>query len=208
MLDDKVHDALFSDATIKLGEMHWALLKSESAMDSKRWKLTEATIGSIFSTHEETEFGEEVGRDEIHWWIFEKETDVDELLANTEQVLESAQTLKNAAAKQKGKEPESYRELLLTLKGFAEQCRSEIDSLHAYVGWLMKRDVMAPRILFTYRVWGSTRMSDRRLNVEGPENAKVEHEQAACPHRNRAGRARAQEPSLRRYLQQNWTRDL
>ena len=30
---------------------------------------------------------------------------------------------------------------------------------------------MAPRILFTYRVWGSTLMSDRRIDVEGEENA-------------------------------------
>ncbi len=99
-----------------------------------------------------TDFGKEVAMDEIHWWIFEKETDVDELLANTERTLKAAHTLKNASAKLKGREPDSYRGLLLTLRDFAEQHRAEIDSLHGYVGWLMKRDVMAPRILFTYRV--------------------------------------------------------
>ncbi len=104
MLDEKVHDVLFSDATIKLGEIHWTLLRSASSMDSKRWKVIEGTMGS---SHEDTEFGKEVGLDKIHWWIFKKETDVDELIAKTQGTLESVQTLKNAFAKLKSKEPES-----------------------------------------------------------------------------------------------------
>jgi len=60
--------------------------------------------------------------------------------------------LKNAASKLKNHEPDSYEELLLTLRNFAEQHRAQIDALYDYVSWLMKRDVMAPRILFTYRV--------------------------------------------------------
>jgi hypothetical protein len=115
-------------------------------MDGQRWQC---------STGETTAFGKEVGLDEIHWWVFEKETDVDELLAKTERTLESVQALKQPASKLKNNEPESYLDLLLTLKDFAEQHRANIDSLHEYVSWLMKRDVMAPRILFTYRVWGS-----------------------------------------------------
>jgi hypothetical protein len=169
MLDSKVHEVLFSDATIKLGEIHWTLLRSASAMDSKRCTVTEASIGS---NYEDTEFGKEVGRDEIHWWIFQRETDVDELLVKTRQALESAQVLKKASTKLKSREPESYSGLLLTLRNFAEQYATEIDSLQEYVGWLMNRDVMAPRILFTYRVWGSTRMSDRHMNIDDEENAR------------------------------------
>ena len=164
MLDDKdqVHETLFSDAALKLGEIHWTLLKSASVMDSQRWQS---------STHETTAFGKEVGLDEIHWWVFEKETDVDELLARTERTLESVQALKKAAAKLKNNEPDSYRDLLLTLRDFAEKRCADVDSLHDYVSWLMKRDVMAPRVLFTYRVWGSTRMSDRHINVDDQDNA-------------------------------------
>ena len=40
-------------------------------------------------------------------------------------------------------------------KAFAEQHRSEVYALHDYVMWLANRHLMAPRILFTYRVWGS-----------------------------------------------------
>lgn len=164
MLDDEnqVHESLFSESTLKLGEIHWTLLKSASVMDGQRWHG---------STYKNTAFGKEVGGDEIHWWVFEKETDVDELLAITEQTLGSVQTLKQASSILKKNTPESYLDLLLTLKEFAEEHRAEIESLHECVSWLMKRDVMAPRILFTYRVWGSTRMSDRCINVEGKENA-------------------------------------
>ncbi|HKY28645.1 MAG TPA: ATP-binding protein [Pyrinomonadaceae bacterium] len=170
MLDDKdkMHEVVFSDTTLKLGEIHWTLLKSAELMDGKQWKVEKGPIGS---TRGLTKFGKEVGGDEIHWWIFEKETDVDELFTRTKNTLESAQTLKDAASKLKSKEPESYEGLLVTLKDFAEQHRVEIDSLHDYVGWLMKRDMMAPRILFTYRVWGSTRRGDRQLNVKDEENA-------------------------------------
>ena len=132
MLDDKdkVHEVLFSDTTLKLGEIHWTLLKSAEVMDSKRWKVNKGPIGS---TQELTEFGKEVGMDEIHWWIFEKETEVDELLARSKSALESAQVLKNAAAKLKNHEPDSYEELLLTLRKFAEQHRALIDALYDYV---------------------------------------------------------------------------
>lgn len=159
---DEVHEMVYSEATLKLGEVHWTLLKSADVMDSQRWQS---------STHETTAFGKEVGLDEIHWWVFDKETDVDELLAKTERTLESVQALKNAASKLKNNEPESYRDLLLTLRDFAEKHRAEVESLHDYVSWLMKRDVMAPRILFTYRIWGSTRMSDRHINVDDQDYA-------------------------------------
>ena len=167
MLDDKVHDALFSDTTVKLGEIHWMLLKSSSVMAAKRWTTTKGPIGHI---QESTDFGKEVGIDEIHWWVFERETDVDELSAQTQVTLDSVQVLKDAATQLKSNEPKSYRQLLQNLKEFAEQHSNEIDIFHRYVNWLMKRDIMAPRILFTYRVWGSTRMSDRELNVDDQDN--------------------------------------
>lgn len=165
-LDDKVPELLFSDITLRIGEIHWMLLKSVCAMDAKRWDRKRGKIGC---TYEPTQFGQEVGMDEIHWWVFEREKDVDELCATTENLLESAQSLKNASARLNFKEPKSYEQILLTLKNFAQQHSLDIDSLHGYVGWLMKRDVMAPGILFTYRVWGTSRMSDRYMNLAEDE---------------------------------------
>jgi len=151
-VDEKVQGALFSDATLVLGEIHWAVLKAARAMDRERWDKVKREFGSQY---EDTAFGKEVGMDEIHWWIFEKEPDVDELLAKTEEALKAAQVLKNASVKLKGGEPESYEKLLLSLRAFAEQHRSEVYALHDYVMWFANRHLMAPRILFTYRVWGS-----------------------------------------------------
>lgn len=170
MLDDQVHEVLFSDATLKLGEIHGALLNSAHIMDKERWVPAKTESG--FTTHEWTEFGNHVGQDEINWWIVENETNLDELLAITEEALNAAQVLKTDSAKLKNKEPESYKALLVDLKEFAEQHRVEIDALRKYVGWLEKRHPMAPRILFTYRVWGSTRMADREMNLDGEEAGK------------------------------------
>jgi len=141
MKKTKYTTRFFSEATLKLGEIHWTLLKSADVIDSQRWQR---------STHETTAFGKKVGLDEIHWWVFEKDTDVDELLAKTERTLESAQALKNAASKSKNTEPESYRDLLLTLRNFAEKHRADVDSLHDYVSKLR----MLTEIVLGVRIGG------------------------------------------------------
>jgi len=73
--------------------------------------------------------------------------------------------LKKASVKLRGRRPGSYENLLSTLREFAEQHVREIESLYDYLRWLEARDPMAPRILFTYRVWGPTRMSDRWVEI-------------------------------------------
>ena len=64
MLDDRdqVHETLFSETTLKLGEIHWTLMKSTSVTDGQRWQDP---------TYETTTFGKEVGLDEIHSWALE-----------------------------------------------------------------------------------------------------------------------------------------
>lgn len=59
--------------------------------------------------------------------------------------------------------------MLQILRRFAEEHAGEIKTLHDYVLWLAARDVLAPKILFTYRVWGSTRMGDREPRFEQRE---------------------------------------
>ncbi len=129
-----------------------------------------------FVQYEQTEFGREVGRDEINWWVFKKGPNLDELRQQTEKALGAAQTLKKAAEALKESRPETYEELLAILRGFADSHGKEIEVLHEYVRWLSIRDVLAPKILFTYRVWGSTRMGVRSVDVDaapvhpGPPN--------------------------------------
>jgi hypothetical protein len=162
-VNQNVRDLLFSDATLALGELHWTILKAARTMDRERWKRVDLEFGSRY---DDTDLGREIGMDEIHWWIFEKESDPDALLARSKDTLEKAQVLKVAAANLGRIEPDTYEALVLSLRDFAEKHRNEVFLLRDYVKWLASRNLMAPRILFTYRVWGSTRMSDRDFDVD------------------------------------------
>jgi hypothetical protein len=153
-----------SHATLKLGEFHWRLLHSSKLMDSQRWQEIKEE-GKPFSRSEFTNFGREVGVDEIHWWIFKKEKNVAELGERAKVAVKSAERLKDAAENLGKRIPKSYEDLVKNLEQFAHQHLADIEALLEFLNWLRERDVMAPRILFTYRVWGSTRMSDRTIEV-------------------------------------------
>jgi Putative DNA-binding domain len=62
------------------------------------------------------------------------------------------------------------------LRRFADEHSKEINTLHEYVRWLSARDVLAPTILFTYRVGGSTRMGDRSFDVDATPLEKLKPE--------------------------------
>jgi hypothetical protein len=115
---------------------------------------------------ERTEFGEEVGKDEINWWITKKEHSPEEMRARTAVALDSAERLKTSAdlLRKKGA-PDSYEELLSRLHRFASDRAEDIDVLYDYVTWLAQRHELAPAILYTYRVWGSSRRADRLVEV-------------------------------------------
>ena len=154
----KAHEVLFSGHSQKLGQLHWYILKA----------------GLIMET---TDFGKEVG-DVIRWWVFKKESHIEELLIRTEKTLIHVQKLKeDSFALKKGYFPESYEDLISKLKEFTESHKEEIDALYDYVVWLNQKDVVAPSILFAYRVWGSTRISNRsirRLNLTTDEGSVKE----------------------------------
>jgi hypothetical protein len=164
MLEQLSHDSLFSETTLKLGKMHGSILKAVHRMDAARWITTILRPG--ISTSNFTAFGKEVGLDEIHWWVFSQEALLDELEQQSGEALKAAQILKDSSDKLKNKEADSYDTLLVSLKEFAEKNKTEIGVLCEYVTWLEGRNDLAPCILFTYRVWGSTRMSDRDLKFE------------------------------------------
>ncbi len=138
------HELLFCPATLTLGEIHLILLRSTNLIEKYR-------------------DSEEIGLDEIAWWVFHRELNHDELRTHTETALKSAQMLKKVSEKLARNQPRSYKELILTLREFAESRTEEVQVLLEYVHWLAARDALTPGILFTYRVWGSTRMADRRI---------------------------------------------
>jgi len=133
-------------------------------MDSKCEIQKEGEHGSV--KIETTPFGEEVGQDEINWWVFKKETEMEELRKRTETTLKSVQKLKEDSSMLKESyAPKSYLRLLREIKTFTDDHKKEIHDLYDYVLWLHKKDVLAPRVLFTYRVWGTTRRSDRMIRI-------------------------------------------
>ena len=96
--------------------------------------------------------------------FFIKEQDVEELLQRTERTLIAIQTLKEKSDKLTNKYPKTYEELISILAGFLDFYKDEIQILYDYVLWLAEKDKCAPSILYSYRVWGTTRRSQRFLN--------------------------------------------
>jgi hypothetical protein len=159
------HEALYSNATLMLGELHWHVLKAANALEKRGYTFVK-THGE-FGRHEPTELGKEVGHDEINWWVTKKEKRIEELRERTVAVLDAVQAMKKAVDTLRNKNhPESYQELLETLSAFATDHTRQIELLREYVLWLEARNELAPTILYTYRVWGSTKMSDRWITVE------------------------------------------
>lgn len=160
----KHHNILFSGSSLEVGKIHWFILKADTEMQSRRQIRTKGKFGNVVV--KTTAFGEEVGQDVIHWWVFKKETQIQELLKRTEGVLKSVQKLKESSSSLKKKYfPESYLDLIDKIKAFSEQYKREIHDLYEYVVWLHKKDVLAPSILFAYRIWGSTRRSLIKLKI-------------------------------------------
>jgi len=156
------NEAVLCPTTLKLGELHWYVLRASYLMHDKTTVEIKVGEGKLSPIRQEyTDFGKEVGRDEINWWVFKKEPDIEELKKQTTQALEAVQKLKQASELLSRKRAEKYSELLEMLRQFAEAHEQEINTLYQYVLWLNSRDPLAPTILFTYRVWGSTRMGDR-----------------------------------------------
>ena len=165
-IPDSKRYSIVTDTTSMLAELHWYLLKSSKLMSDERDRVMEVFSCEVkIERRESTDFGREVGQDEIDWWINRKEQDTPELRERSERAMAAAQTLRTKAIALRGCEPVSYDALMAKFKGFVESCRAEITVLYEYVVWLNGKSVLAPEILFTYKVWGSTRMSDRSTDI-------------------------------------------
>jgi hypothetical protein len=139
-----VDELLFSPAALALGQIHWTILRSVEIMDKHPF-AEEQIEGGFRVTSGFTDFGEEVGLDEIHWWVFRKEQNRGDLLEKTKEVLPAAMSLEKDSAKLRKRSPSSYEELLANLRGFCDAHSSEIHSLLDYVALLHARDPRAPR---------------------------------------------------------------
>lgn len=145
------YEILFEGASLDLGKLFWHIAKSKVELS----KL-------------------ELQDDEIRWWITKKEKDIDEFIKKTKNAKSYAQQLKEESIKLRDNlnfdlnvEIEiAVEDLVKRIKRFTEINENAIRELLSYVKWLYERDPLAPSIFFTYRVWGSTRIADRRINIE------------------------------------------
>lgn len=153
----KNHEPLFDGVARKLGDIHRMLIEASDELESK----TRRREGGG-----PTDLEVEVGQDEIHWWVFRKEPNIAELMNNTNVALICAQKLKEDSKILSKSPPDSYGELVSLLVHFLQTHNSEIDCLHEYLSKLRRTNPLAPTILYTYRVWGSTRRSDRSVVLD------------------------------------------
>lgn len=158
------HERLFSGTGLKLGKTLWYMLNAAQEIERRTYIVQ--PNGKV--SRELTKFRKEVGKDEIYWWIYKKESDVEELQIKVKQTLLSLQNLKESANKLEFYGIQTYADLVTVLANFTEARKAQIDDLHEFAVWLHRKDPLCPAILFTYRVWGSTRIADRWLELDTP----------------------------------------
>ena len=155
------HDLLMLDSALKLGKIDFLIQRSSAEIYIKSWIKKKKLMHGKLEVNDDklTDFGNEVNFDEIHWWIFRKETNVEELLERTKKALNSTLKIKRDSDILKRKVHfKSYIETIEKLVEFLEEHDEEIQALFEYVSWLNKKDVLAPSILFSDKIWRSTRL--------------------------------------------------
>ena len=161
MLKEEIehHDSLMLDSALKLGKTNFLIQRSSAIIYNKSMVETKTRVTGTLEDEDNklNDFGHEINFDEIHWWIFKKETNLEELLERTEKTLNSTLKIKrDSDSLKKTVHFESYIETIQTLNKFIRDHDKEIQVLYEYVLWLKEKDVLAPSILFTRKIWRST----------------------------------------------------
>lgn len=118
---------------------------------------------SKFERVELTSFGQKVGADVPRWWVFDREPKVSELWEDTKHTFSAAQRLVRSVEKLCRTPALTYEHIIQELGVFLQRHKSEVETLLAYSDSLAAKHKLAPAILFSYAVWGSTRRGDRTL---------------------------------------------
>lgn len=155
----KIHQSLYTPTAQLLGEIHKIHLESYKRMDSLSFSKE-----GMRTTR--TAFGSEVGQDVLHWWIANKEGNIEDLKIKTEDTLNAVQQLKQDSKNLRPNSIKKYEDIIKQLGEFIESHSTIIEKLYGFVNWLYKKDPLAPCILYSYRVWGSSRISDRHFDLE------------------------------------------
>ncbi len=142
------------------GALHLEIVRATNQMQSA--KFGEMPTHGQARLNVQTAFGREVGGDEIAWWVNRSAADLEQFTAATAKALDALQRLmQDSRTLRREYEATTYEQLIEDLRRFCDEHREDIEIFAAFVEWLGHRHPMAPSILFTYRVWGNTRIGDR-----------------------------------------------
>ncbi|MEX0598227.1 MAG: ATP-binding protein [Candidatus Paceibacterota bacterium] len=167
---EKFHNDLYSETPLLIGKIHWYLVRAETELYNLSF------IENEDQTVKETEFGRAVGQDVMSWWINKMEKQHQKLALATQKTLDASQKLKEEWMKfRDNSNIMSYPDLISGIKKFLNLNKSEIEVLYEYVLNLHKKNLLAPTILFSYRVWGTSRRSDRQISIK--ENTPEENQE-------------------------------
>lgn len=103
---------------LNLGEIHWYLLRGAYYKEERQPKG--GSLKSLFA--KVINSGVDLTGDEIYWWVFTRETDLEELREQVVRTLEAAHVLKKASVSLRSKEPKTLVDLHTILCQFADSC--------------------------------------------------------------------------------------
>lgn len=150
---------MYSEQLLNLGRIHFYLVNANQ-IRSKLLSDDSENPSALSSLIDEIE------DDEINWWVFKRESNIVELSKKTEIALQSAVELKRHAVRISNFTKQTLKQLIQVYELFVKERHTEILNLLDYVDWLYKKDKLAPSILFNYRTWGSSRISDRLMDAK------------------------------------------
>lgn len=157
------HQLLWSlDEFLTLARFHSWIHDAEKDLSTRSNDEVASNL-EPFRRLELTSVGREVGSDIPRWWIFTREANVQELHKATLGTFAAAQQLLRASEASRWDAPTSYESIIRQVRQLLHGHSREIELLLEYVASLRAKDKLAPAILFSYAVWGTTRRSERDL---------------------------------------------
>lgn len=174
---DDVSDWVMAHERLRMVQGFATLARFHSIIDDadvRFWQLAKrknpADIGK-FKTLELTEFGRQVGGDSPRWWVLTQDPDVTALWNDTKIAYLAAQKLLLQSKRVARRNLNNYTGLVDQLAEFLTHNERELRALESYADALAAKNELAPAILFSYSVWGSTRRADRTLDGQAYDSA-------------------------------------
>lgn len=171
----KIHLPLIEGPARIMGRFHLYLSRAERKVHAENYTTNE----HHFSVN--TPLGNIRNPDVIDWWISGNEQNLKELEDKVQEVLITAQILQKSAKKLNMRNFDRYKDLIVAFTEFSDANKIYFEKLLRFVQWLSEPDLRRPALLFSYRPWGSTRISERTIFYAGdftftPEMVKLSTE--------------------------------